>query len=179
VTNGWPIPIPLQRKLDRAPDPRIDPLTSTAQLGPNPNGRCSSGSTNDPALREERRLRSWTVHGRLQRITKPPGHAVGSRLPPTPDPTPRQALLERLYRNDTAQEEGRFPYAFVQRGCSITCIRTSPGLSRFGETDDWGSRRTLRSDPGGRATIWTFLCTNLDTMQSMLQYRGQTTLSSH
>src|SRR5712675_1035281 len=102
---------------------------------------------------------------------------VGSRLPPTPDPTPRQALLERLYRTTTAQEEGEVPDAFVQARLLDYLHTNQPRalFVGFGETDDWGhaGRYDLILEAAHHLDL--FVHELWDTMQSMPQYRGQTT----
>ncbi|HLQ12519.1 MAG TPA: hypothetical protein VK130_04640 [Steroidobacteraceae bacterium] len=181
VTNGVAYSYPgYNEMLTGHPDPRIDRTDIDGNnYGPNPNVTVFEWLNQRPGLEGKSAVfGSWTWFTDVFNESR--SHLdmrVGSRLPPTPDPTPRQALLERLYRTTTAQEEGEAPDAFVQARL-LDYLHTSQPRALFvgfGETDDWG--HAGRYDLILEAThhLDLFVHELWDTMQSMPQYRGQTT----
>jgi hypothetical protein len=181
VTNGVAYSYPgYNEMLTGHPDPRIDRTDIDGNnYGPNPNVTVFEWLNEQPGLKGKSAVfGSWTWFTDV--FNEKRSHLdmrVGSRLPATPKPTPRQALLERLYRTTTAQEEGEVPDSFVQARL-LDYLKTSHPRALFvgfGETDDWGH--------AGRYDLILEAVHHLDlfvhelwiTMQSMPEYRGQTT----
>jgi len=181
VTNGVAYSYPgYNEMLTGHPDPRIDRTDIDGNnYGPNPNVTVFEWLNQQPGLEGKSAVfGSWTWFTDV--FNEARSHLdmrVGSRLPPTPNPTPRQALLERLYRTTTAQEEGEVPDAFVQARL-LDYLETNHPRALFvgyGETDDWGhaGRYDLLLEAVHHLDL--FVHELWDTMQSMPQYRGQTT----
>ncbi len=181
VTNGVAYSYPgYNEMLTGHPDPRIDRTDIDGNnYGPNPNVTVFEWLNQQPGLEGKSAVfGSWVWFTDV--FNEARSHLdlrVGSRLPPTPNPTPRQALLERLYRTTTAQEEGEIPDAFVQARLLDYLESNHPRalFVGFGETDDWGHAGRYDLILEAVHHLDLFVHELWDTMQLMPEYRGQTT----
>jgi hypothetical protein len=122
---------------------------------------------------------SWRLYKQI--FNTPRSHLylqAGASPPPTDaTPTPRQALLKRLFRTTLPQEDGDVLDALVQESLLDYLHSAHPRVLfvGFGETDDWAHSgrydMVLESAQHGD----DFVRELWETMQAMPEYRDQTT----
>ena len=157
-----------------------DPSIGEDEQRPNPNLNVFEWLNRRPDLAGKVAIfGSWHLYREI--FNTPRSHLyiqAGAALPPTDaTPTPRQALMNRLYQTTPALEEGDVLDAFVQVPLLDYVQAAHPRVMfvGYGETDDWAHSgrydlvlESAHHSDGFVRELW-------DTMQAMPEYRDQTT----
>jgi hypothetical protein len=157
-----------------------DPGIGEDEQRPNPNLNVFEWLNQRPELAGQVAIfGSWHLYREI--FNTPRSHvyiqAGTSPVPTDVPPTPRQALLNRLYQNTTWLEDGDVHDAFVQEPL-LDYVKTAHPRVLFvgyGETDDWAHSgrydmvlESAHHSDGFVRELW-------ETMQAMPEYRDQTT----
>jgi hypothetical protein len=157
-----------------------DPRIGEDEQRPNPNLNVFEWLNQRPELAGQVAIfGSWHLYREI--FNTPRSHvyiqAGTSPVPSDATPTPRQALLNRLYQNTTWLEDGDVHDAFVQEPLLdyVKTARPRVLFVGYGETDEWAHSgrydmllESAHHSDGFVRELW-------DTMQAMPEYRGQTT----
>lgn len=176
VTNGMAFSYPgYNEMISGHPDPRID----SNEFGPNPNLNVFEWLDQLPDLRGQAAVyATWSVFKNIFNL-KRSGLAMqaGWDLPEKGTLTPRQQLLNELYETTTKLDDEDVYDSFLQVPL-LEYVRTKHPRVLFvgyGETDNWAhsGRYDLVLDSAHQFDRFVEQLWN--TMQSMPEYRGQTT----
>jgi hypothetical protein len=176
VTNGMAFSYPgYNEMISGHPDPRID----SNEFGPNPNLNVFEWLDHLPDLRGQAAVyATWSVFKNIFNL-KRSGLAMqaGWDLPEKGTLTPRQQLLNELYETTTKLDDEDVYDSFLQVPL-LEYVRTKHPRVLFvgyGETDNWAhsGRYDLVLDSAHQFDHFVEQLWN--TMQSMPEYRGQTT----
>lgn len=177
VTNGLAISYPgYNEMLTGRPDPRID----SNRFGPNPNVTVFEWLNSRPAFRGKvAAFATWGVFADIFNV--PRSHLevhCGWELPyPGSALSPREKLLNELYRHATRLEEDDTYNSFLQ--VSLLDYVRSPKprvlFVGYGETDNWAHSGRYDLVLESAHQFDHFVAELWDTMQQMPEYRGKTT----
>jgi Type I phosphodiesterase / nucleotide pyrophosphatase len=176
VTNGMAFSYPgYNEMISGHPDPRID----SNEFGPNPNLNVFEWLDHLPDLRGQAAVYgTWSVFKNIFNV-KRSGLAmqVGWDLPEKGALTPRQQLLNELYETTTKLDDEDVYDSFLQVPLLEYVKAKHPRVLfvGYGETDNWAhsGRYDLVLDSAHQFDHFVEQLWN--TMQSMPEYRGQTT----
>lgn len=156
-----------------------DPRINSNEFGPNPNITVFEWLNGLPDFKGQLAVfATWDAFTDIFNVSR--SHLplqVGSHPPYKGKLSPREALMNELYRKTTALEDGNVYDSFVQIPLMDSLARTQPRVLfvGYGETDDWGHM--------GRYDLLLHAAHSFDhyveqlwsTMQRMPAYRDQTT----
>jgi hypothetical protein len=157
-----------------------DPTIGEDEQRPNPNLNVFEWLNQHPDLAGKVAIfGSWHLYREI--FNTPRSHlyiqAGASPVPTDPEPTPTQTLLNRLYQTTPALEEGDVLDALVQVPLLEYVKSAHPRVLfvGYGETDDWAHSgrydlvlESAHHSDGFARELWNL-------MQSMPEYRDQTT----
>jgi hypothetical protein len=176
VANGMAFSYPgYNEMLTGHPDPRID----SNEFGPNPNVSVFEWMNQSPDLHGHVAVyATWDVFKNI--FNEPRSHLpmqVGWDLPEKGPLTPRQALLNELYRTTTRLDDEDVWDSFLQAPL-LEYVRSSHPHALFvgyGETDNWAHAGRYDLVLESAHQFDEFVQQLWDTMQAMPEYRDKTT----
>jgi hypothetical protein len=176
VTNGFAFSYPgYNEMLSGHPDPRIN----SNEFGPNPNLTVFEWLNGLPDLHGHVRVyATWATFKdifNVQRSKLP--LQVGWDLPYRGELTPRQELLNQLYRFTTRLEDGDVYNAFLQIPLLDSLREQQPRVLfvGYGETDNWGHAGRYDLVLHSAHVFDHFVEELWNTLQGLPAYRDQTT----
>jgi len=177
VTNGLAFSYPgYNEMLTGRPDPRID----SNEFGPNPNTTVFEWMNQFPEFRGQIAVyATWEVFKNI--FNEPRSHLVmqvGWDLPAKGSLTPRQELLNDLYRTTTRLDDEDVYDSFLQVPLLDYVKTAHPRLLfvGYGETDNWAHSGRYDLVLESAHHFDQFVRQLWETMQAMPEYRDQTTL---
>jgi len=177
VTNGLAFSYPgYNEMLSGSPDPRIN----SNEFGPNPNVTVFEWLNSLPEFHGRvAAFATWDVFKNI--FNQPRSHLdvrAGWDTPYTAaNPTPREELLNDLYRHSTRLEEDDTYNSFLQP-VLLDYVKTQKPRALFvgyGETDNWAHSGRYDLVLESAHEFDHFVAELWNTMQQMPDYRGQTT----
>ena len=176
VTNGLAFSYPGYNELVAGfGDPRID----SNEYGPNPNLNVFEWLNSQPDLRG--RVAVYATWGAFDDIFNQRRSGLhiqaGTQPPKTGKLTPRDELLNELYRTTTHLDADDVYNSFIQAATLDYVKETQPRLLfiGYGETDSWAHSGRYDLVLTAARQVDRFVEQLWNTMQSMPQYRGKTT----
>ena len=177
VTNGLAFSYPGYNEMFAGfPDPRIN----SNEFGPNPNHTVFEWLNNSPDLNGRvAAYATWSTFADIFNENR--SHLIlqcGWNPPPHPaNPSPRDALLDTLYQTTTRFDDEDVYDSFLQVPLLDFVASAKPRVlfAGYGETDNWAHAGRYDLVLESALQFDHFVEQLWNTMQSIPQYRGQTT----